>query len=140
MDGVLAAAHAMRDGVEREIGHAQRPRTHLWLPPPQGPQARQQLGEGEGLGQVVVGARVESRNAILDGAQRRQEQNGQAATGGPGGATDAQPVAARQAYVEHHDIVAVVLRGQEEVERHIAVSHQIDDVQFLAQAVHDLFA
>ena len=39
------------------------------------PQAGQQLGEGEGLDQVVVGAAVEPGDAVLEGAARGQHQD-----------------------------------------------------------------
>ena len=41
----------------------------------EGFQSRHEFGEGEGFGEVVVGADIESADALVDGAERREDQH-----------------------------------------------------------------
>ena len=75
--------------------------------------AGEQLGKGVGLGQIVVAAGAQAGDAVVDLAERRQDQHrrGVAARAQPG--DHRQAVAARQHAVDdHHVVVAAV--GQRE--------------------------
>jgi hypothetical protein len=68
-----------------------------------------QLREGEWLNKVVVGARLEARDAVGDLIARGEHQHRRATAIRPVSAAHGQPVNARQADVEHDDIR--LLRG-----------------------------
>ena len=65
-------------------------------------QARVQLAQGEGLDEVVVGARVEARDAVVDGVARGEQEHRHALARGPQPAGHLEPVDARHGDVEHH--------------------------------------
>ena len=68
----------------------------------QRPQASQQLFDGKRLGQVVVGARVQPGDPILEVGARGEHENGHAARGAQA-AGYFQTVHARQGRLEQHD-------------------------------------
>ena len=53
---------------------------HFAAPPRERAQPSEQLAEIERLGEVVVGAGIEAGDALLDGVERRQHQNGHLAS------------------------------------------------------------
>ena len=77
-----------------------------------------QLAQGERLDQVVVGARVEPGDAVVDRVARREHEDGGAVAGRAQPAAHLEPVDARHRHVEH-DRVDVV--ADEVVERRAAV-------------------
>ena len=80
LDAPVAAPHVARRRVEREVGEAQALRRRLDAPQ-QRPQAREQLAQGEGLDQVVVGAGVEAGDAVVDRVARGEHQDRRAVAG-----------------------------------------------------------
>ena len=62
--------------------------------------AGQQLGQCEGLDQVVVGAGIESLDTVLDGVACRQHQDGGVVGGGPHPSAHVKPVDGGKADVE----------------------------------------
>ena len=78
-------------------------------------QAREQLVDVEGLDQVVVGAGVESGDALRDAVARAEHEHGREAAAGARAAQDLQSVHARQPEVEHQGVERALLeRGQGE--------------------------
>ena len=74
---------------------------------------RQQLGEGEGLGEVVVAAGLQALHPLIHRRQRREEQHRRAVALAAQGLDQAHPVhAAGQHAVEHHQVE--LLGGGEE--------------------------
>ncbi len=73
-------------------------------PAQQGPQPGQQLLEGEGLDQVVVGPGVEAGHPVGDGVAGGQDEDGQVVTGGPQLAAHLEPTHLGHDDVEHHGI------------------------------------
>jgi len=77
---------ASRTGQQIHLEIADR-KARLW--PRSGAAARQrlqagdQLGEGEGLGQVVVGARLEADHALVDLTEGAQDSGSAPSRGGP---------------------------------------------------------
>src|SRR6202158_1875493 len=67
LNGSASAAHPLGLQIDFEVGNAQRLRKWSAAPSSQRPHAREQLTEREGLGQVVVGADLQSRHAVVDG-------------------------------------------------------------------------
>ena len=130
------AAHRAREQVQLEVGDAQRglgrgagaraPRQHL--------DPRQQLDEGEGLGEVIVAAGAQPLHAVVDLAQRRQQQHRHRAARGAQGAQHGQPVDLRQHAVEHQRVVGL---GGGEEQAVLAVVRDVDHVPGLAQALGD---
>ena len=69
VEGALAALALPRGEVERQVAHAQQAALALEAAPQQRAQAGQQLGQGVGLDQVVVGTR---HRAPARGRRRRR--------------------------------------------------------------------
>jgi hypothetical protein len=68
--------------------------------------ADQQLGEREGLGQVVVAAGVEAAQPVGERVQRREEQHRHRDAARPQRLAHVAPVGVRQADVEHEHVGA----------------------------------
>jgi hypothetical protein len=73
-------------------------------PTGQGPYAGQKFGEGEGLGEVVVGAGVEPLHAVLDLGAGGQHEYGHAYIGRPQPLDDLDPVEVREHPVDHQQV------------------------------------
>ncbi len=71
-----APPDAARGGVEVEVPGAEHRRALHRPPPYESAQPGEQLGEREGLDQVVVGPGVQARDAILDGVAGREHEDG----------------------------------------------------------------
>ena len=73
--------------------------------PQQRAHPRQQLGEGEGLDQVVVGSEFEAAHPVLDLAACGQEEHRHLAACRPQATQDAPAVEPRQHHIEHDEVV-----------------------------------
>ena len=93
-----------------------------------------QLRERERLREIVVGAGVESGDAILDASARSQHEHGRPDSVLAPGATHAHSVEARQHQVEHDRVVLDRLSHPEGV---VARSRHVDRVSVLAQAADE---
>ena len=101
---------------------------------PERPHPRDQLDEGERLGQVVVGAEREARDLVLDRAARGQHDHpGEHALVGEL-AADLVAGHARQVAVEHDDVVARQRRLAVAV---VAVERDVDRHALAAEAACD---
>ncbi len=88
-----AAADLVADGIELEVVEAQR--LAVLLPAraaQQRAQAGEQLLERERLGQVVVGARLQARDAVADAVARGEHQDRRAVAGVAQPAADLEAV------------------------------------------------
>ena len=85
---------------EREVADAQQAALALEAPAQEGAEAGQQLRQGEGLDQVVVGARIESLDPVVDGVAGRQHQHRRVVAGAAHAAADGQAVEVGQPEVE----------------------------------------
>ena len=97
-------------------------------------QARDDLGEGEGLGQVVVGAEVEALDARADVGRGREHEDPRRALGGDQLAADLVAVDLGQVAVEHD---RVVVDDGGALERLIAVEGDVDGESVAAQAARE---
>lgn len=75
--------------------------------------ACQQLGEGEGLRQIVVAPRAEARQPIDHRVARRQEENRGLEPAGAKRLADIAPVSVRQADVDHQHVRWVLGGGRD---------------------------
>ena len=127
------AAHLARPRIELEVAEAEDvPALDFALsvaapePPKEGAQTREQLGEREGLRQVVVGARVETGDATVDLRAGGQHQDGNTHPRGAKPAADLEPVGAG-----HEDVENDRVRRRLEIEaleRLLAVLRELDAV------------
>src|SRR6476646_7787336 len=69
------APHSLCFQVDLEVGYAQGLGQRCAAPAGKGAHAREQLSEGERLGQVVVGADIEAGNTVVDGVPRGEHQD-----------------------------------------------------------------
>ncbi|MNN00766.1 hypothetical protein D3C81_1133680 [compost metagenome] len=96
--------------------------------------ARFQLSQGEGLGEVVVGAEVQAAHAVFHGTMRSQDQHRHRVAPLAQAPQHFQAVQAGQADIE--DGQRVVLRGEQVVGAR-AVVHAIDREAALAEGFHE---
>ena len=108
LDLVVAPPHPTRSRIDPEVAH---PQDVVGLgagaevgSPEQGPQARQQLVEIEGLGQVVVGPGVEPGDPVGGLGAGGEHQDRRAVVLEPQDATHRQPIDGRHHHVEDDDI------------------------------------
>ena len=86
-------------------------------------QPRAQLLERERLDEVVVGARVQSGDAVRDGVARGEHEHGRVVAGRAQPAADLQPVRLGHQHVEDDRVRRLV---GERVERRAAVGGELD--------------
>ena len=121
-------------------GHGARQQIHLEIaddeprlgaaPARQRLQPRQQLGEGERLGQIVVATGTQALDPILDVTQRAQHQHRRLIARRAQRRDDRQPVDTGQHAVDDHGVEGVVRRTLEPL---AALCRQIDAVPALGQ-------
>ncbi len=122
------------DGVVVERPAVQRRAVMAVAAPDQRAGARFQLGQGEGLGEVVVGTEVQAAHAVFHGAMRGQDQHRHRVAPLAQAPQHFQAVQAGQADIE--DGQRVILRGEQVVGAG-AVVHAIDRKAALAQGLHE---
>ena len=119
--------------IERDVGEAQDAAVvglGRLRPPQQRAQARLQLLERERLDEVVVGARVEPGDPVVDRVAGGEHQHRRAVAGVAQAAADLQAVDPGHRDVEHDRVVAHLGHA---VERLAAVGRQFDVVAVQAQ-------
>ncbi len=99
-----AARHLARHQVHLEVAEHQPRRIHGAAAPDQRADARHQLGEGERLHQVVVGAAVEAEHAVLHRVARRQHQHRRFQAALTQRGEDLEAAAAGQAEIEQNHV------------------------------------
>jgi len=134
LDRRAGARHGVRRRVDDELAgrHPRRPPRRP--APDQRAQAREQLAEVEGLGEVVVGAGVKAADTVVDVAARGEDEDRHAVAALAQRAADLEPVAAREHQVEHHHVVVPDVRVGD---RRLAVGGVVDGVALVAQAAAD---
>src|SRR5262245_8252065 len=101
--------------VDLEIGDAKSGGLGGSTPPGQGAHARNDLGKREGLDQVVVGAAVESGQAIVECVARRKDEHGRMDTAAAKGAKDLKAVASGQHEIEQNHVEGFRAQTEERV-------------------------
>jgi hypothetical protein len=134
LDLTRSAADAPRGGVELQVAGGQRGGPLTGLPPRDRAQAREQLGKGEGLGEVVVGAAVEPGHAILHGVAGGQHQHRRPDALGAQAPADLEAVDARQHHVEDHGVVG---RGLGHPDGVLALDRDVGGQSLLAETAAD---
>ena len=118
-------------GVEAQVADLDDRRPLGGAAPGERPQPREQLRERERLREVVVGARVEAGDPVLDGVPRGQHQHGAQTPLSRPAAADRPPSTPGQHQVEHDRVVLGRLRHPEGV---VPRACDVDRVALLAQA------
>ena len=98
----------------------------------QHPQSRRQLGEGEWLDQVIIGAGIEACHAIRHGVAGRQYQDRNLGAGRPQATAGLVAVDSGQHHVEDDGIEPVF--GIHPDQRVLAGGHEVDGVALLREA------
>ena len=75
LDRPAAASDAAAAEIDLEIGNGHHFGLEVTPATGQGADARQQLAEGKGLGEIVVRADVEARDAVVHGIARGEHQD-----------------------------------------------------------------
>ena len=139
VDDVLTARDLARDQIDIEIADRQARRLRRTAAADERANARNQLGKGEWLDEVVVGAAVEAGDAVLERVARGQYQNGRLQSAGTNRAQNLQAVPPGETEIEKHGIERF---GVDPKERRFARAFHDHVVLFslepLAQSVGDL--
>ena len=128
---LTAKAHAARRGVELDAVDAQLGRGFAARAPHQRAQARGKLVQIEGFDQVIVGAGVQTFDAVLDAVARGQDQHRHLVAARAQARKQLQAREPRQAEIEHD---ARVLAGLKREFAGNAVLDPIDDDAGLAES------
>ena len=121
----------MHGRVQLEVADLQHGRTLARTAPQQRPQPGGQLGEGERLDQVVVGAGVETAHPITHAVARGEHQHRRPALARTQLAAYLEAVEQRQHRVEHDGVVADLGAAEERV---LAVTGDVDGVALFLEA------
>ena len=124
----------MAGSVEQKIARAHFGRTQSLRTTQQGSQAREELFEIEGLGEVIVGAGIETGDAVVHGAAGREHEDGHAESGGAQFAADGVAVLHGHHYVEYDQIV---IGYRSVIKRLFAIGRDIHGVGLFAQTFGD---
>ena len=111
VDGLARASDLPRAGVQLEVADPEHRLADLLGPPAERLDPRQQLLEGERLGDVVVGARAEGMDLEVDRVLRREDQNRRRGPPVPQRAQHFEPAHAGQPEIEHQEVVPAA-RGE----------------------------
>jgi hypothetical protein len=130
-DGGVPSADGSRRRVELEVARPQDGRPLARIAPQQGPQPGEQLGEGERLGQVVVGPGVEAVDAIADRVARGEHDDRHPPALVTEPAAHVEPVRRRDHRVEHDGVVGELASRPQSV---FAVGGDVDGVSLALQA------
>src|ERR1700730_7613087 len=112
LDRFSRASHAVGFEIHLEIRDLQRFGQWSSAPPCQRPDSRQQLPEREQLREIVVGADLEPRDAIVDGVPGGEHQYRGRDLPRPQLAAEVEAISTRQHYVENEDVEASEQRLQ----------------------------
>ncbi|MNT03032.1 hypothetical protein D3C72_1375500 [compost metagenome] len=102
--GLPCAGHAAAAGVQRPVATLQHRRRLPAGAADQRAQACQQLFEVKGLGQIVIGTRINARHLLVPVVPRGEDQHRHVAPLGPPALEHREPIHHRQAQVQHHGI------------------------------------
>ena len=130
-DRLAAARDRVAEPVELEVADAEHGLCGVGLPPPgKRLDAGEQLGEGVGLGQIVVAAGAQARDAVVDLAEGGEDQRRRVVALAAQFLDDRQAVALRQHAVDDQHVVAAIRRHRR---TGIAVGGVVGHVSRLAQ-------
>ena len=114
--------------VEHQVGDRQLVVVAVAGATAEGAHARQQLLEGEGLGQVVVGAGVQTAHAIRYGVARREHQDWRAQPLSPQLAGNLDAVHLGQHHVEHHQVMRAAFGAGQPLEAVVRHFNAVPDI------------
>jgi hypothetical protein len=132
VEDAAGADRAAGGGIEFDVAEAEGGFCARAWSADHGSDAGEQLGEAEGLRDVVVGAAVESFDAVGDGVARGNDDHGDVGAGLSELADEGEAVEAGQVDVEEDE---VVVAGAREVEAGGAVRGDLDGITFLRQSL-----
>src|SRR6266567_1351932 len=100
----VAAAYSAGGEVDLQVRDAVHRRCERGTPARQRLEPRQQLAEGERLGEVVVRPDLEPADTVVHGIERREHEDGRGHAPAPQLAAQLEPAAAGKAHVENDHI------------------------------------
>ena len=136
IDRLAAAADGAAHQIHLEIGDAQHGLLALERRAAgESMQPGQELGEGKGLGDIVVAPRLQPVDAIIDPAQRCQEQDRDLLADAAQGPDEMKPVDAGKHAVDDDDVVILGGGLQQAV---AAVGEVVDGMALALEAADDV--
>ena len=127
------AGHRARDGIEREIAVVQHVVAARDIAAQQRPHSRRELVETERFHEVVVGAGIETRDAVGHGVAGRQDQHAHLVARAAHFLEELEPALLRKAEIEQDQRVRAV-RGVERQAPGLSILDPVDGVAVLLQA------
>src|SRR5450755_2049545 len=118
-----AALHLLREAIEFQISHANHAAATDRPAPEQRLDPNQELREGEGLGEIVIGTCLKVTHLVFDRIASRQNQYRNVRVQGPQTAEDLGTIHFWQHQVENYEVVAV---GSGHFEPGLAIGDHID--------------
>src|SRR5438093_11924563 len=115
VERAIAACGAAGHQIDLEVRGLQSKHLGRSAAPQQGANARQQLGQREGLDEVIVSAQIETTHAVVDPIASRENQDRRLDVPLPERLEDLQSAASRQHQVEHDEIEGLGVRTEEPV-------------------------
>lgn len=134
LDLLVAPIREVRDHVEDEIAALELRRLLRTRPTEDAPQARGELFEMEGLGEIIIRTEVESLDAVLRRAAGREHQDGCRVTRIAQCSEHGIAVELGQHHVQHDGVEMIVHR---QVEPRFTVGDGFHDVSFLFKPTLD---
>ena len=127
LDGTARASNAVCAQVDLEVGDAHGLGQRRGTAARQRVQASDELAKGERLGEIVVGARIESLDAIVDRVARGEHQHGRAHAALAQRATEVEPTASGEHDVENDHVVGAQHRARSSA-RECRFAHDLESV------------
>jgi hypothetical protein len=104
-DGISIDRELTPDRVEAEIAGFEGYAKHTAWAAQKRLDPGDELGDREGLGQIIVGSRIKTRDPVVDRVARCQDQDREGLSDAPGRVEDGEPVAVGQAEIEDRHVI-----------------------------------
>jgi len=99
-----ATMHFLADEIQGQVADAKRDLWFFRVTPPQCPHAGQQFLHGKRFGEIIIGAELQARHAIVQFAARGQDQDTMRHMFGAQSPQHFETIDARQTNIEHKEI------------------------------------
>ena len=115
IEETLTAHGQARHEIQLEIGRLETKNLRRAATPQQRTDAREQFRKGKRLDQVVIGAQIQTKHAILDAIAGRQDEDRRLEVTLSQGLQDLEPASAGKHQVEDHEIEGLRAGAKEAV-------------------------
>src|ERR1041385_351246 len=136
LDRGVSALRLVRNRVELKVGDLQDGRLVRASPPEESSDACNELGEGEGLREIIVRTGIEASDSVFDGILGREHQDRSLDIHSPQLPQERDPVLLRKKNIEDHEVVSP--RSGHQLPLHAVVS-DVDGKMLFLEALLEEF-